>query len=488
MRRLLENIDALYTCDADHRVLRDAYLITDRGRIAVLGEGLAPDGAFDERIDLTGCVVTPGLVNVHHHFYQTLTRAIPGGLRGELIDWLRLMYPLWGGMTPVDLGAATASTANELLLTGATTSVDHAYCMPGGDPAYLEEEVAAAREAGIRLHLVRGSMTGIEGDLAEELSGMLGPRAGGIIDDPATVLAEMRRALHKHHETGFGSMLTVAPGPTVVTFDDLDFMRAVAALAREFDTGLHTHFHPRPDERALTAERFGRSPIEVMDDIGWLGPRTWFAHSTRMEPADMVLLGQRGVGVAHCPRMIMRLGVRITRVHDMIAQGVRVAVGVDGGASNDSGSMLGEMRLALLLHRLAQGGSSVPADQWLNPYDVLLMSTREAAAMIGRQDIGQLSSGYCADVTAFDMRGIGFAGARTDRLAGLLLAGNDTRAALTMVGGEVLVRNGQLTRADEQGLREAVDRATASLIDDAERRTGWDYRSFPASTLRGFTA
>jgi cytosine/adenosine deaminase-related metal-dependent hydrolase len=488
LRRLIENIDTLYTCDSGHRVLRDAHLVTEDGRIAALGEGPAPDGAFDERIDLAGCIAMPGLVNVHHHFFQTLTRAIPGGLRGELIDWLRLMYPLWAGMTPADLRAATAATAGELLLTGATTSVDHAYCMPGCDPAFVQEEVAAAREAGLRLHLVRGSMTEIEGTLGAELSALLGPGAGGIIDDPAAVLADMRRSLRAHHDTGFGSMVTVAPGPTVVTFDNLDFMREVAALAREFGTGLHAHFHPRPDERVLTAERYGRTPIEVMDDIGWLGPRTWFAHSTRMEPADMVLLGQRGVGVAHCPRMIMRLGVRITRVHDMVAHGMRVAVGVDGGASNDSGSMLGEMRIALLLHRLAHGGSSVPSEYWLNPYDILLMATREAASMIGRSDIGQLAPGLCADVTAFDMRGIGFAGARTDLLAGLLLAGDDTRAALTMVGGEVRARDGRLLGADEHRLRTAVDSATARLIEEAARKTRNDYFTFPPSTLRGLFA
>lgn len=483
MRRLLENLDALYTCDDRDCVLREAWLIAEDGRIAALGEGTSPDGQYDERIDLTGSIGMPGLVNAHHHFFQTLTRAIPKAQRGHLIDWLRLLYPVWGSMTPDDLSAAASATCAELLLTGATTTADHFYLVPNCDPAFVAAEVEAAYAAGIRLHIARGSMTSIERNLESELSPILGPKAGGIIDDPVKVLADMRRTISTYHDPGFGSMLTIALGPTTLPYDNLEYLKSVADLAREAGVGLHMHVHPQPTEREMALTRFGRTPLQILDDAGYLGPRTWLAHSTRLDDADMRLVAARGVGVAHCPRMILRLGSRVTPVHAMRAHGINVAVGVDGGASNDSGSMLGEMRLALLLHRLAGGGDEVSPEGWLDPYDVLLMATRKSAAMIGRSDIGQLAVGLCADVTAFDMRGVGFAGARLDLLSGLLLAGDDTRASLTMVGGRPLVRDGVLVQQDEYKLRERVDSATERLVSRAAAKTGIDYLRFASAEL-----
>jgi len=480
MRRLLCNIDALYTCDDHERVLRNAWLMTEGAWITALGEGPSPDGMFDERIDLAGSVGMPGLVNAHHHFFQTLTRALPRAQRGQLLDWLSVLYPVWGAMSPDDLSAAAAATSAELLLTGATTSVDHFYLVPRCDPAFIEADAKAARRLGLRLHLVRGSMTAIEGDLEDRLSRTLGPRAGGIIDTPDAVLGHMRAVVRDYHAPLPNSFLTVALGPTTATYDDLDFMRSAGRMAEEFSVGIHMHVHPQPHERRLCKERFGRTPVELLDSLGLIGPRTWFAHSTRLDAADMAILAARDAGVAHCPRMILRLGARIPPVHQMRSAGMRVAVGVDGAASNDSGSMLGEMRLALLLHRLFLGGGEVPPEAWLTPYDVLLMATRTAASLIGRQDIGRLAPGLCADVTAFDIRGVDFAGARSDPLSGLLLAGDDTRAALTMVAGTPLVRHGRLLREDEHALREAVDQAAARLIGRASALTGVDYLDFGA--------
>jgi cytosine/adenosine deaminase-related metal-dependent hydrolase len=478
MRRLLENIDALYTCDRQDRVLRKAWLIAEDGRIAALGEGDAPEGAYDERVDLAGSVVMPGFVNTHHHFFQTLTRAVPAAQRSQLIDWLRLFYPVWGRMTPDDLGAAAAATSAELLLTGATTSADHFYLIPHCDPAFVEAEIAATRAAGIRLHLVRGSMITMERDLERELEPVLGPNGGGLVDDPVAVLRDMSRTIAAHHDSSVGAMTTVALGPTTPTYDNLEFMRDVAMLADEAGVGLHVHLHPQPLERAMTLKRFGMTPLQVLDSAGFVGERTWFAHGTRLDDADMALMARRGAGLSHCPRTILRLGMRVTPVHAMRAHGVRVAVGVDGAASNDSSSMLGDMRLALLLHRLAGGEGEVDSTEWLDPYDVLLMATRDAAALIGRQDIGRLEVGLCADLVGFDMRAIGFAGARLDLLSGLLLAGDDTRASLTMVAGEPLVRDGRLIRNDEMALRAAADAATERLVERASALTGMDYRSF----------
>ncbi len=478
MRRLLHSIDALYTCDDAHLALSDAYIVVDGERIAEIGAGTPPAGDFDDTIDLSGTLVVPGLVNMHHHFFQTLTRAIPATQRGHLIDWLRLMYPVWAGMTPDHLAAATRATAAELLLTGATTSVDHAYLIPRCDPAFVDAEVAAAREAGLRLHLVRGSITALEADLERELTALLGPRAGGILDDPAAVLADMKGTIARHHASGWGNRVSVGLGPTTTTFDDLDFMAAVARSAGESGASLHTHFHPRPDERALTAARFGKTPSEILVEAGWMTPRTFFAHSTRLDADDMRRIADAGAAVVHCPRMVMRLGARVSEVHAMRDAGVRVAVGVDGGASNDAGSMIGEMRLALLLHRVAGGQGTVPVESWLDPYDVLLMATREGAAILGRDDIGRISVGACADITAFGVGRVDLAGGRTDLLSGLLLAGDGNRAALTMVGGDILVRDGRLVGDDEETIGNAVDRATAELTARASDLTGVDYSAF----------
>jgi 8-oxoguanine deaminase len=484
MRRLIENIDELYTCDAADTVLRDAWIVVDGDKIGEIGSGALPSGDFAERINLSGSIAMPGLVNTHHHFFQSLTRALPRAQRGHLIEWLGLFYPVWGGMTPDDLAAAAASTAAELLLTGATTSADHFYLIPKADPAFVDSEVAATKAAGMRLHLVRGSLTAIEGDLESRLSKTLGPRAGGLIDVPEDVLADMKRTIERYHDLSHGSMTTVALGPTTPTYDNLDYLKDVARLAVESEVGLHMHLHPQPAERTRTQARFGRTPMQVLDGVGYLTPKTWFAHGTRLDEFDLALMRDRGVSMSHSPRMIMRLGSRITPLHDVLASGVRVAVGVDGAASNDGGSMLGEMRIALLLHRLAGGGDEVDPARWLDPYDVLLMSTREAAAIIGRSDIGSLAPGMCADVTAFDMTGVDYAGARQHLLSGLLLAGDNTRASLTMVAGETRVRDGKLLHQDEFAVRQKVDLAAARLTERAARLTGVDYLTFPDRVTR----
>ncbi|MEQ1945533.1 amidohydrolase family protein [Mesorhizobium sp. VNQ89] len=476
MRQLLHAIGTLYTCDGDDRTLKDAYLVIENGRIAEIGVG-KPAGDFDVVEDMAGRLVLPGFVNLHHHYFQTLTRAIPAAQRGHLIDWLYKMYPLWAAMSPDDLASATEASVAQLLLTGATTSVDHSYLLPRGGTEHVEAEIAAARAMGARLVFVRGSLTSLEDDLEARLTPMLGERAGGLVDDPGAVLSDMRRTIVRFHEPSAGSMVTVALGPTTTTYDDLNFMRSVADLAAETETRLHIHCHPRPDERALCAKR-GTTPFDVLDNAGWLTPRTFFAHSTRMYPDEMKRCADAGVAVAHCPRMIMRLGARVTPIHDMLAAGIRIGVGVDGGASNDSGSMLGEMRLALLLHRLAGGEGSVPWQQWFSPYRLLQMATRDAASIIGRNDIGRIEAGLCADLAAFDLSSVAYAGARTDALSALLLAGDDDRASFVMVGGEILVRDRKLTRADEHRIGGRVDASTQKLIAKASAASRVNYAAF----------
>lgn len=482
---MIANIDALYTCDRNDRVLTQAWVVVDGAKISAVGEGTPPDGDFAERLNLEGSIAMPGLINTHHHFFQTLTRALPGVLRGHLWEWLLSLYPVWSLMGPDDLAAAAAASSAELLLTGATTTVDHLYLVPRTDDAYLEAEINAVRRLGIRLHLVRGSLTSIEGDLEQTLTATLGPRAGGLIDEPSAVLASMRNAVRRWHDPSAGSMLTIALGPTIPTWSNGAFMRAVSQLSDELDVGIHMHFHPQGKERQLCREQFDCSPLEWLDDHGILSPRTWLAHVTRLDNEDIALLARRGVGVAHCPRMIMRLGARIPYIHRMREAGLRVGIGVDGAASNDGGSMLNELRLALLLHRLTDGGGDVAPEAWLDPIDVLKMATGNGASIMRRDDLGAIVPGLQADITAFDMRGIGYAGVRGDRLSGLLLTGDSSIASLTMVAGSPLVREGRLIGQDEIRLRAAADRAADRVIDRAESLTGKTYRDFaPSATSR----
>lgn len=473
MRQLLHNIGSLHTCDDADRVLRNAYLVIDGGVLAEIGVG-RPQGEFDRVEDMRGRLVVPGLINLHHHFFQTLTRAIPAAQRGHLTDWLFRLYPVWAGMEPSDLAAATEASIAQLLLTGATTTVDHAYLLPDGGADFIAAEVDAAGQMGARLALIRGSLTGLEADLQTRLSRVLGANVGRIVDDPSSVLADMRRTIETYHDPAFGGMLTVGLGPTTTTYDDPAFMRHVADMARDAGVLLHIHCHPRPDERATCAD-MGTTPLAFLDDAGWLTERTLFAHSTRLSNDEMGLCARRGVAVAHCPRMILRLGARITPVHDMLGAGMRVGIGVDGGASNDSGSMLGELRIALLLHRVAGGAGEVSWHDWLSPAQLLRMATREAAGIIGRDDIGQLTVGRCADLAAFDMRSVAYSGAMADPLSALFLAGDDDRAAFVMVGGRVLVRERQLAEADEGLIADRVNSAAGRMLLKAAQVTGIDY-------------
>lgn len=463
---LLERIDELHSCNDQGDVIRNAHVVIRDGRIAALGEGMPPESDFAERIDLSGHIVVPGLINVHHHFFQSLTRAIPAAQRGHLLTWLMTLYPLWARMTPDDLAAATQAACAELLLSGVTATSDHCYLVPRADPDYVDAEISAVLDMGLRLNFVRGSITALEADLGDRLTALLGPKAGGILDDEETVLARMRQALEKYHQPGQDSYLTMALGPTTVTYDHPDFMRRVAALADEFGCGLHTHFHPRNDEREWASANGGMKPVDLLAEMDWLRPGTWIAHGTRLDDYDMRRLSDAGVGLAHCPRMILRLGARLIPLHDVLSSGMRAGIGVDGAASNDCGSMVSELRLAALLHRVAGGGGDVPYEVWMEPAQVLRMATREGAEMIGRPDLGRLEPGKPADLAAFDLRSVGYAGARTDLLSAFVLAGSDSRAAMTVVGGNILVRGGKLIRHDEHVIRERVDQATERLINE----------------------
>jgi len=375
------------------------------------------------------------------------------------------------------MAVATRASIAQLALTGATSSVDHAYLVPPTEGDHLAAEIEASRDMGFRTYVFCGALTELEGDLEARLAPSLGPGAGGLLVQPDAALAHMRRALNAHHDTAQDALIRVGVGPTTTAFDALEFMRAMASLANEHETGLHVHFHPRPDERASCAQ-IGTGPLDFMKDCGWLGPRTLFAHATRLTKDEMRQCADAGVSMAHCARMILRLGARVTPLHDMREAGMRLGIGVDGGASNDSGSMLGELRVAYLLHRVAGGEGEVPWESWLSPYRLLTLATRESADCLGWSQIGRLEPGCRADLTAFRLSGVGYAGAPRDPLATLFLTGDNDRAALTMTEGRVLVRDGRLVDVDELSLQKATDAATNRLIEQAQRISGIDYDRF----------
>lgn len=439
MRIVLRNAAWVYT---GNEMLERAQVCVVDGRIETV-QAAPVEGAADEVVDLAGCLLMPGLISLHHHFFQHLTRAWPGAHRAGSEDWLVRLYPAWAQMTAEDIGVAARNAAAELLLSGTTTCVDHAFLLGDQGDERLAAQIAAASDLGLRLHLVRSGLPGIGGRVEARLS----PRViDSLIDEEKAWLAQCRADLRRWHDPSDASMLRLDLGPSNLVYDKPALMRACAELAAEHGCGLHAHYHPRPAEREACRRLNGMSPIDFLDEAGWLRPGTWFAHCTELDDEEIARFAARGVGIAHCPRTVLRLGYRIPRVHDWRRAGVRVGIGADGAASNDGGAFISDVRLALLLHR----ANNPDATTWLAPEEAFAMATNEAAAILGRPELGTLAPGMCADLAAFDLTGLDCAGALQDPLAGFLLAGTQTRARMTMVNGRIRVRDGRLSNVDER--------------------------------------
>lgn len=467
---LLTDIDHLYTCDDDESVLADAYVHVSGNRIAGYGPMLSmPEVAGAEKIDMSGTLVTPGFVNTHHHFFQHLTRAVPYTQTTQAIEWLAGSYPLWGMIDTEMMYAACLAASCELLQTGATTSADCSYLLPETDGEMAAAEMAAVRDAGIRFHFHRGCMPTIEGDLETQLKVTMGDRLDYIIDDELAMMGLMEKAIDAYHDPSDGSMCRVALGPTGVTYTKPDIMGKIASLAGEAGCGLHTHFHPRQDEYDKYG---GRRPIGLLAEQGWIKPGTWFAHSTMLDAEDIRIVAENGVGVAHCPHTIIRLGYRIAPIGAMRDAGVRLGIGVDGAASNDTGCMIGDVRLAMMLHRVGHRPDADPPSKWMTPYDTLKLATRGGADVLGRDDIGRIAVGACADIVAFPMHRLSCAGAVADPLGALLMSGVDPYTSMTMVNGVVRVRDGSFVDINESAVIDQLNAASRSMMEQAIAHTG----------------
>jgi cytosine/adenosine deaminase-related metal-dependent hydrolase len=475
MRRiLLRHADAIHVCDDARSVIRDGYVLVEDGRIAAVGAEPAPAMAVDEEISMVGQLVTPGLVNIHHHLFQTLTRAVPLANRASILDWLYALYPVWAEIDPDAYYWAALANSCELLTSGCTTNADFAYLMPERDGEMAAEEIRGVREAGMRFTLTRGGMPTVEADLETRLRPLMGAQLDRILDREETLFPALEKTIARYHDTSNGSMLQVAIGPTSVTYLRPQFMRRFADLARANACGLHVHFDPRPDEHETMRARGGK-PIDFLRDSGWLWERTWFAHSTLLNSEEMNAIAGAGASIAHCPHCIIRLGKKAARLGHWRAHGINIGLGVDGPASSDTSNMLNEMRLAMMLHRVGGYEDGEAADQWLTPADVLWMATRGGARAIGRDDIGQLAPGKAADIAAFPLRRLSMAGAVLDPLAALLMAGSDPYASLTMVNGKVRVRDGHMVDVDEMRALDGANTAARRLLEAAQKRTGFDF-------------
>ncbi len=444
----LKNADMVVTMDADRRELRNASIHVIDDQIAAVRPDLAQPESVDEVIDLAGHLVCPGLVNTHHHMFQSLTRAVPAAQNCSLFDWLRTLYPIWSRLTPEMIRVSTQTAMAELLLSGCTTSSDHLYLFPNG--ARLDDSIEGAQRIGMRFHAARGAMS------IGESAGGLPPDA--LVEREADILRDSQRVIEAFHDPARRSMLRVALAPCSPFSVSRELMRDAAVLARDQGVSLHTHLAENNDDVAYSLGRFGCSPARYAEDLGWVGPDVWHAHCVKLDAEGMDLFARTRTGVAHCPCSNMRLGSGIAPIVRMLEAGVSVGVGVDGSASNDSGDLITELRQAMLLQRVRSGPEALSARQALE------IGTLGGAAALGRDDIGSLAPGMAADLAIFDLGALAFAGALHDPVAALMFCG-PVRAAYTIVNGRVVVREGQLTTVDLRALVARHNVLAARLLD-----------------------
>ncbi|HUF38656.1 MAG TPA: 8-oxoguanine deaminase [Anaerolineales bacterium] len=456
---LIRNAELLVTMDPARREIRDGGLFARDGFIEAVGAADELPETAAEVLDLSGHLVLPGLVNTHHHFYQTLTRAVPAAQDANLFNWLKTLYPIWARLTPDDIYVSAKTALAELALSGCTTASDHLYLFPNG--ARLDDEIRAARELGLRLHASRGSMS-------------LGERDGGlppdsVVEPEARILDDSLRLIQAYHDPAPGAMVRIVLAPCSPFSVTTDLMRSTAALAREYAVHLHTHLAETADEEVFCLETFGRRPVALMEDLEWVGKDVWFAHSVHVDAGEMALYAHTGCGVAHCPTSNMRLASGIAPVMAMRRAGVNVGLGVDGSASNDSSHMLAEARQALLLARLdarlrGASRSGEDAPPLMTAREALELATLGGAAVLGRDDIGSLSPGKCADFIAIDLNRLEYAGAQSDPLAAALFCA-PVNVDYNAVGGRFVVRAGELQTLDLEAHITAHNLAARRLLE-----------------------
>ncbi len=430
---LLRNADLLVTMDADRRQIPNGGLFVQDDQIMQVGPTAELPSTADRVLDARGMIVLPGLVNTHHHLFQSLTRCMAQDR--VLFDWLTTLYPIWAGLTPQAAYVSAKLALAELMLAGCTTSSDHLYIYPNG--VRIDDEIEAAVELGIRFHATRGSMS-------------LGQSRGGLppdslVEDEDFILRDSRRAIEQFHQAQRFGMVRVALAPCSPFSVTADLMRESAALARAYGVRLHTHLAETLDEEQFCLEKFGARPVDYVASLGWMGPDVWHAHCVHLDTAEIALFARTGSGVAHCPSSNMRLASGIAPVRALRDAGAQVGLGVDGSASNDSGHLLAEARHAMLLQRVGGNPAALGAQETLE------IATLGGAAVLGRDDIGALAPGMAADFIGYTLARPEFSGALHDPLAALVFC-TPPQVDLSVINGAVRVRDGAIFGLDMPAL------------------------------------
>ncbi|WP_374481361.1 8-oxoguanine deaminase [Zoogloea sp.] len=446
---LLRHADTLITMDATRREIPDGAVFIRDGVIEAVGPTTELPAHADEVRDLSGRIVLPGLVNTHHHMYQSLTRAVPGAQDAELFGWLQTLYPMWAGLTPEMIRVSTLTAMAELILSGCTTSSDHLYLYPNG--SRLDDSIEAASQIGMRFHACRGSMS------VGRSKGGLPPDA--LVEDEAAILADSRRLIETWHDPARHAMLRIAVAPCSPFSVSTDLMRESAALARSYGVSMHTHLAENDNDVAYSRERFGMTPAEYAESLGWVGHDVWHAHCVKLDAAGIALFARTGTGVAHCPCSNMRLASGIAPIPAMRTAGVAVGLGVDGSASNDGADLLGEARQAMLLARVGHGPAAMNARQALE------LATLGGAKVLGRDDIGALAPGMSADLIAFRSDSLNLAGGAVhDPVAALVFCAPDA-VDLSLINGKWVVEDGKLQTVDLSSILAHHNRLARQLAE-----------------------
>ncbi|WP_028229192.1 8-oxoguanine deaminase [Paraburkholderia ferrariae] len=447
---LVKNADVLVTMDGARREIRGGGLYVEGNRIVAVGTADELPATADEVLDLSGHLVMPGLVNTHHHMYQSLTRAVPAAQDAELFGWLTNLYKVWANLTPEMIEVSTLTAMAELLLSGCTTSSDHLYIYPNG--SRLDDSIRAAQQIGMRFHAARGSMS------VGQKDGGLPPDS--VVENEDAILADTQRLIETYNDEGRYAMLRVVVAPCSPFSVSRDLMRESATLARHYGVSMHTHLAENVNDIAYSREKFGMTPAEYAEDLGWVGRDVWHAHCVQLDEHGIGLFGRTGTGVAHCPCSNMRLASGIAPVKKMRLAGVPVGLGVDGSASNDGAQMVAEARQAMLLARVGFGPDAMTAREALE------IATLGGAQVLGRDDIGALAPGMAADFVAFDLRQPSFAGGLHDPVAALVFCA-PSQVALSVIDGRVVVKEGVLQTVELGPVIERHNRLAGQLVQAA---------------------
>lgn len=447
---LIKNARVVVTMDDTRREIRNGAVYIIDNVIAEVGLSADLPQTADEVIDAADHVVMPGLINTHHHMYQSLTRVIPAAQNGELFNWLTNLYPIWANLTPEMVQVSTQAAMAELILSGCTTSSDHLYIYPNG--CQLDHSLQAAQEIGMRFHAARGSMS-----VGQSKGGLPPDR---VVEDEASILRDTQRLIETYHDSSRHAMQRIVVAPCSPFSVSRDLMRESATLARSYEVSLHTHLAENANDIAYSREKFNMTPAEYAEDCGWVGHDVWHAHCVQLDDDGIYMFARTGTGIAHCPCSNMRLASGIAPIRKMLDAGVNVGLGVDGCASNDSGHMLGEVRQAMLLQRVGFGPDAMTARQALE------VATLGGAKVLNRDDIGALKPGMSADIVMFNLKQTGYAGAWHDPVAALVFC-TPSDVAYSIINGRVVVRDGQITSIHLPVVMERHNRLAHQLAEAA---------------------